>query len=512
MTSPQMQMVVYDDFTGGESGRLGNIKAPANSYHSLNLMPYANGLLGPRPGLVETTPEGLPDGYVRHLATIPVPGAGGIVIIGRTVYHFDLYNPSDTASADATLLADVDGNDSPIPGKLFTAWEYITVPGDKTYKIDGSSVDPLTDSPGGVAIEIYGERMLIAESQASPRIFYNDPTVGGPFETWNGDFFDVGDRWQITQIREQRQGVTIYKGRQIFVLTGVPGVNAVLRPIAHTEPVLHPWQEDMDEDDISWFIPVFRDNVASFNGSRVEQVSTLQELDGILDESPDPTTPLHRGLIVVRGDLTTGTVVAVQDNLDNTSTVLMRHNGIWTRHKFDNYVSGMMAKRDDILTLTDGGSDENSARIFNWKPSVIRPGFIGDQFNNPGDLDYIEFDAWVEFPRWEAPDGKNVRVRSVTVDFQKYNTGSANTNHFDIEVLTVGAEDNPGYPGTSDSWDEDTSEAAADDRGTSARKIFRFHDDAKRGAGYELALRQVRGVAFKKIVVELEVFPMEPRT
>lgn len=507
-----MQLVSYENFGGGEVGRLGELKSPDGTFHGKNVMTYGNGLLGPRPGIVEKTPISMPTGKLRFIGNIPVGGAGGIFIIGRNVYHFDLYNPSSAPTIDGTQLADVDGNTKAIPGKNFTAWLYVTVPGDKVYRIDGSSVNGIDGSPGGVAIEIYGERMLIAESQASPRIFYNDPNLGPEFTGWNSDFFDVGDNWQVTAIREQRQGVTIYKGRSIWVMTGVPGVNAVLRPISHNQPPIHPWQEDMGEDDISIFIPVFRSNPESFNGSSVDRVSHLKELVGPLDQSPNPTLPLRRGLTVVEGDLQIASVIAIQNKGDNSAVMLYRHNGVWTAHETDLDLSGMSAKSGAIITMTDGGGDSASAKIYHTRLDYDRPAFASDQFAQPGDASLTPFDAFVEFPRWESQDSKNVRVRSVTVDFQKWNTGADDTNHFECEITSVGVEENDGEHTTNFEWDEVGSESASTPEGTPARRVFRFHDDTKFGGGFQLALRSIRGVAFKKIVVELEVDPSQPRT
>ena len=126
---------------------------------------------------------------------------------------------------------------------------YMTVYGNKTYTLnsDSGTLTALTgsygDAPAGRAICLYGERLLVGGvsdarfGNVPNRIVFsgddtnNDPTDRTAWET--GNYFDVGaDNAFITALLPIRDYLVVMTAdQQVWVVTGVPGVNATARRV-----------------------------------------------------------------------------------------------------------------------------------------------------------------------------------------------------------------------------------------------------------------------------------------
>lgn len=124
---------------------------------------------------------------------------------------------------------------------------FVTIYADKTYEIDpsGPALTALTgslgDAPGGRAVCIYGERMLVGgtndarfDNDHPNRIVYSDTDPADPLlHNWPDlNFFDVGGDVQtfIVGLYPMRDYLIImFEDEQMWLLTGLPGVGTLRR-------------------------------------------------------------------------------------------------------------------------------------------------------------------------------------------------------------------------------------------------------------------------------------------
>lgn len=494
--------VVYDDFSGGDYGEIGGAKAPKGSFHAMNMFVTADGFLCPRPGWKNQTPSNMPTGKVLALAPTEVGTRSPMFVIGNTVYTHD---PAGTNLATSIGTFDVTPTLAMHPKRGTTEF-YVAIPGDKSYMIDpvAPAVSDLVGSPAGIEIEVYGERLIVA--LGTNRIQFS---AAADFNTWPAEnFIDVGDGWAVTAMREQNNHLTLFKSRGKHIMTGVPGVNPTLRRAERSLGVIHAGQMLTDQQDMIWYIPSFRENPASFDGASSRQIDYLRELNTVRDG--DQTPPLVRGVAESMGDRSPSTVVITQGG--GANIMLLFHNGIWTRHRTSVNISGMVrGGNTGDFYLTDGGATGVAGKIYVNAFLFNRMGFTTDGLFQPGDDSTTPLDAYVTFPQFWAPDGTEIKVEEVIVDFEKFNTGSATNNHFDIQIdmigrIPVGKGD--ASPVTY-SWDEAGSGAGAS-IGNSKRDRKVQGVKSAYASGYELSLKNVKGVKIKPITVVLSFQKSRP--
>lgn len=497
--------VVYDNFSGGDYGDLGGGKAPKNSFSAINMLVTADGFLCPRPGWKNVTSSTMPTGKVVGFTPTVTANRTLMLIIGNKVYTYD----RDTASAVTDIgTLDVTPTLALYP-KRGTAEYYITVPGDKSYRLlpVSNTIDPLSASPGGTEIEIYGERLLVAGAAAPNRIQFSD---AADFDTWPAEnFLDIPDDWQITSLREQANHLAIFKARGKHILTGVPGINPTRRKVERSVGVLHPGQAVLDDSDLVWFIPGFRRSPAQFDGSSSREISYLKHFSAARD-GDTPALPLVLGMAVSTGDLTPSTILATQGSGQNK--MLLQHNGIWTRHVSSISISGMtQAGETGDFYVTDGGAVGVAGKIYAIQFDLNRPSFTIDTFSQPGDNSTTPLSAACTLPQYWAPDGTEIKVEQVIVDFEKFNTGSAINNHFDIQIGMIGRipAGKGDAPAVTYSWDEVASGSGAS-IGNSKRDRKAQGAKAAYASGYELSIQNVKGIKIKSITVELSIQKNRP--
>lgn len=506
MPGDPVQVVTYDDFSGGEYGSL-NQSAAANQFHGNNVMVYANGMIGPRPGLRDVTPTGMPTGPIRLLLSTPVSGRTGLFIVGGQCYYFDLYSPGVAPTAFGDPL---NGNDSyPIFSFQQGVVTYITIPGDRSYALDvaAGAVVELTDSPGGSSIVIYGERMVVAgdynDNTNRRRVFYSD---AADYNSWPVEnFFDVGDPWQITALQVRRQGLVIYKRENIWLLTGVPGVNATLRPIVNSQGPLWQWQVALGQNDESEFIPVFQTKPAIFTGTDIQDSQFyLNLLTSNLDIAPGVSLPIQSGIGTSRGDRSLATFTISQGS--SLDQLLIKHNQVWTYHTADVELSGLVAADGPQVILSSGDQG-----IYVTSYELGRPAFAEDNAASPGDGSTTPPVASFNMPEFWTEDGQDLTVRRIDVDFIKWDVGTGGdniTNHFDLRTEALGYENNDGrFTSLTYSFDQDQAESAHTLAGTPGRFIARLGDDSKMAPGFQLFIENIRGCWIRRIKIWCELHP-----
>lgn len=502
MPSYKQKRQIFDNFDGGDYGITGGYKAPQNTFRALNMIKTSDGGLMPRPGLKDRSSASIPNGKVVGMVPTATAGATMMLIIGNKVYTYDIDDGSDW---DEIGTLDVTPTLAVFPKRSTTSY-YITIPGDKSYELDpvSGTINPLAGSPGGTEIEVFGQRLLVAGADEDYRVQFS---AAGDFEDWPSEnFFDVGDFWQITAMREQNNYLIIAKRNSWHVFSGVPGTtSAVVRRASRERGPLHPGQVEIDQSDLMYVITAFRQNPATFDSVNVRQIAHLQDL-GTARDGDTPTLPVVLGVAESMGDNSHSTVLIAQGGDQNN--FLLFHNNTWTRHTTSIDISGMVrgGETGDFY-LTDGGDTGTPANIYSIFFGDDRPAFAADGINQPGDNSTTPVNAWVTLPEIWSESGEQIAVRNVVVTFDKYNTGAAGTNHFDIEVVMLGRTP----AGTDDasvetkSWDEAQSGAGSAGQSRRDRKNQGFQ--TSRAAGAQVSLTNVRGVKIQSVEVVWDVFP-----
>ena len=496
------ETIIFDSFRGGEYGQLGASGAPPDSFTGLNVMVFLDGSIGPRPGMISLAPSGIPTGAIWGIIGIGRTVTRGIVFgVGDTVHGFT-FSPLGAVGSIGTLA----GTPSTKPVKMVQygpSLAYAAVYGDKGYKIDPATpaVTALASFPACRVCGVYGERMIAANTAANPnRVYYS---AAADFTSWPAlNYFDVGSSWPIQHVEDARSRLAVANsGSEWWTLSGVPGVNGTLRraPRADVSPFAPNHVARLGET--LWFLPASSDFPAQFTGAVADKLR-LRHL-----AFAGGTSELDAGNYGAAALPSSETLIFTNSD---TGKALLFHNDAWSIHTLPSGVGPYVTAVSDggvevnrgALIFCDGGGASTAAKFYALYPTLGRPGKVSDTIAQPGDGSTTPLTAnFTTAERW-ARNGTEMTVRSVTVDFVKWNTGAAVTNHIDLTVRNLYRT---GVGGTKDSttaeWDEAASVTTADK--TPDRAVLTFGDQGP-AHGFKLVFENLRGVAIRRVTVHLE--------
>lgn len=512
--------VRYDDFSGGDFGIIDAANAPANTFQAVNMLVYRNGMIGPRAGVLAlnySTSAPAANGVVTGIGWRGTPNVDLWWIESDDVY----YAPSRTVGAAVGVFS---GNLNAVVGAgISPQWveygnddTYLTIYNDATYHMthEGTpTIVAIAAAPGGRSIAFHGDRMFVAGVLGSLYRTYFSATLDP--DDWSGaEFFDVPNAsGAVVGIWDQRNHLSVLtQNGEWWVVTGAPGTDsAFLRRV--TGGGVHPWVACADMgvvigSDELWHTPILADYPADFNGAVVQEKRYLT-INGGTPQTGIGTIKVLRGF---RPD-------EVVFWFPATQKVGLYVNGVWTLHTIA--ISGVtlssfvVSDNQGQIIFTDGGGVSAKPKFYTWKIDLDRPGFTNDALAEVGDAKDTFNVGTLNFPEEWVPDGTEVRVRSVTVDFTKYDTGSASNNSFTVTPRSIGRYSKP-IAGVTDATAQSFSEAvtawtAGIGTAVRDRKVMRFGTDSRYGGGFQLRLSGIAGVAIKSILVEIETRKEHPR-
>lgn len=485
----------FADWRGGEFGDLGAQGGPPNSFTGKNVMRYRSGAVGPRPGVKNVSPSGLPNGPVWALGAVPL--ANGIVFgIGNTLYG--VTSPgSGAAVALGTIAVTPTTPQQIVPrsGVLDLA-----VYGDKAYTIDpvAATTTALTGSPAGSTLALYGVRMVNANPAANPsRVFYS---AAADFNSWPAlNFFDVGAAgWPVTYVDEIRQRLAIANGAvEWWALTGVPGVNDVLRRQTRGDLAALSHRHVARIGETLWFIAPNEDFPVQYSGVTVDKLRYrhLTFTSGVASSFGAASLPAPESVLFVEAG--------------GTNRGLLFWNDVWTFHTFGVTTSQFVtAERPATsladstsvpMLLSDGGGPGVAAKLYAFHQTLDRPGKVGDTWAQPGDDSTTPMAAELATREEWGTRGEDLVARTVIVDFVKWNTGSTSTNHFDLVVRGLHRYNTVGFKDSAvQKFDEAAALTTAD--ATVDRRVFRVGDQGV-AQGLQVRFSNLRGVAIRQVTV-----------
>lgn len=493
--SRQQETLVYDKWDFGEFGNMSPSRAPNGSWTGTNVVVYRNGRIGPRPGVKKITVDNpAEDGPLLGLGFSPVADSGNtsiFYICDNEVYLFEpgtstLYNTiTDLTSApgntDSTRVLSKEST------RLLGDEVYFCINGDQTYKLNcrTQTLTAVTGSAEGTDIELYRDRLLVADGGVTVKY-----SAAADFATWDGSFFQVGSSYEIYEMVEFRDGLAIFTIDATWLFTGTPD-DGTLRRISDTLPARQ--KSVVKTNDALLYIPIARSAPVIYNGSFGDE-EALKHLEGwkpAINSAYGAQSPRNRDVVWMS---------------NAAGALLWRKNGAWSTHTIG--VSGIgpwiIRWFDENVILAHPGSAGVKPTFYMLNMNLDRPAFTSDTWARPGDDSSTPLSASFTLPDYNVPQGKEVEVRSVTVDFYKYDTGASGTNNIDLSVSTLNRENNDGLNTFTKTGLFNETVASASTSGTLCRRVYRGMPLGP-GGGFRVALSNLRGVAIERISVDVVV-------
>jgi hypothetical protein len=490
----------FNDWSGGDWGdRLDGSRARVNQWHGRNMQVYRSGLLGPRWGLRALPITGVPNQ--------PLGGPFGFSVIGPWLYivdaalhrvdldggaaqHFAAY-PSP-ASRWVTLAVDNDGIVySLTQGGLFShdpaVLSTVAVPTPEPFRFIRRH-----------------NLFLLGVSDTHPwRMWFSTVDDSGPhFDEWDPNgYIDVGDQEPITALLPIYNSLFVGKRSGWWSITGVLGVQNYVRQIAvGNGPVDQRAASVTTRSEIAYWprniVPTLFDG-ASVRLAEEHQVDTY--------------TPI--GTQAVAATVTSQRVLYGYDR-PAASSALTRDENRWTYHDFSvrlggwapDVVSNGYEMPPDVIYVTGQATAAGTPFVaYVWRHEADRPARVDDLDGLPGDASDVPLDAHFSLPEWYEPQGRQVRVRTVIVQFRRWSLAARNTrNRFGVRVVALGGyEEGQRVPDTQ-WWTEDTNAEPAGTAGTDDSLRINVGDQGY-GNGFRIDVLGVIGVAFRELTVLTDI-------
>lgn len=501
--------IEYSDFRGGESGTLASRLAGPNTFTGSNVVPFRDGSIGPRNGLFDVTPTGQSNGVISCIGV--TSGAGGSefwYVQGTAVYQFAAGGARSAAYTGAVAAHTLACDMVPINGNTQA---YLMVPGDKTYLVDHTArtVVALTGSQQGRAIALHGTRLFVGGPTSQPnRLYYSaDANVN----SWVDHIDLPGDpAVGIRGLYNQRDYLVIVRASgEIWILTGTVGTNEVLRRVSTPESgggVFQPWRGEVDYNNEFWAVGLHSTAPEKFNGGRFDALEYL----GAENVSTD-TPPGAWSTSLLQTDTKTpeyATVGLSQKSLGffGNNRGLFRRDGMWSKHVFGQTIVGLAhdASFGEPI-LTDGGAVGAVPKFWVWNTVDDRPPMKGSGLKNRDSIGDGSDTAPVctfTLPEWWDRRGRRGMLRHINVDFRKWATGVAATNHMDVQVRALDRYERGGTLSAVQSFDEASASGTTD--GVRENHQFGFGDQGL-GGGFQIIIDNLRGISIEKITAFFDI-------
>lgn len=525
MAETQRKIVSYKEFSGGDYGILEPWRAPPGTFSGKNVVAYDSGAIGPRNGLIEVPLSVAIPGKILSAGAFKRRTDSNVwVIVDNAGTRSVKTITKDGTVTNITAGSAVPAYTEPIQSLVYEEIEYMSIVSNGLYKIEGTTFSKITNGPGCRTFVQHGDRFFagggdtggnpIAPSgSVSPanRLWYSEPA--NPTDWPSLNFIDVTGA--ILALFSQRTNLVIATTEGWYILTGVPGVTDTLRRQVKTEFPTWPTQgtvvepssniafvhgslqqrDGEDEGEIAVH------SLGLFTGATVEYAAHLPFGSGQNVLTDPPTYQI----VTLRGPED----VLVQGGVDTAlNRAVMFRSGGWHKIEWSAPVdllgwciSMRRTDRHQFLSHTGG-----TVRLFEWMAYNNRPAFTTDVRKQPGDVSTVPLDAKFTLPEYHEEGGYNIGIVDIVVDFTSWNTGSGQSNHFEIvpKILRTFGE-TEAKVGNTLTFDEAGAGSAATLAGTRRRKRFSAVARDFDGSGYELTIQNIRGVAISRIQVLIEV-------
>jgi hypothetical protein len=505
----------FTDFTGGHTGIRGLHRVEPNMFYAKNMMVYATGLLGPRPGLKAHTVTGVPNGTCVALDYIGYPGR--LLALGTaTSSSFQVgavSNDTLTASYTPNIIQVLSaptqgfhGDNYERVGLAFydpNGYVYATHAGARTWKVrwyDGADFGsfPIGGIDRGFkGIKLYRDRLFlfseypVTTSRLPHRVWFSQPADFTNFPATN--YVDLPSYYWEPYAMVHLANHAFFPQRHTGWMAWIGASPASLEvrqtytdpPALATGTGMAQTSFIQDGDKVWWI----RQNGALSVMNGAEYETTAKSYLGFHGE------PIPADLTGIRLPDPAETIVFCNRW---TRRLLMRHWAVWTMHDFPTTapLSGFMCRNEygNRIIFASPGSQSSPPTLMSLDLSLERPALTTDSYARPGDLSDTPLDAEVTFPEYNDPDGTDVLVRQLRIDVVKY----ASTSGFTATVESA-AMWNP--DGSTEGWRSETHPVTltgGTSSGVTDRVILNFADQGW-GSAFRIKLSGVYGLAIKSV-------------
>ena len=383
---------------------------------------------------------------------------------------------------------------------------FIHVPGIGIYRFQQGIVAALDVSSGTRVGTTSGVRVL-RDEDGTLNLFYSNPSDP---TTWGAlDFITIAEDpgasiVNISELNNYVVIVTDYGGW--YMLSGVPGINDVLRQVYQDLVYPSPWGfkafVTTSENELFGLSP---DNnyPVMFNGSKLDQLRYLSMTpDDPQASYAENIDTVHQGAVAVHGPDPSSPAFVLPDP---ANLMLMRTNGAWGLHEFEAGVH--------YAWTSNGGRLYGFSKVAQITPvppatgqigltadfTLNRPAFVSDTHAQPGDLSDTPIDAYFTLPETWSETSDPITVSEVVVDFKRFDTGTTENNNITITVTALArGDDGITEQSQAQTWTQPVGSSTEDGVADRIRKPF---GEQGAGAGYRVKLSDIRGVAIREVVV-----------
>ncbi len=511
------KIVVFDDWSGGEYGDTPAHKAEINQFTGINVIVYRSGEIGPRPGLKAFSNDDLPNGVVKGMGFGGTPGASfWIATALNELWVYDNTGGTDwdeaTGTFNATLVR-VEGQEVEVGSS------YLIAQGDDVYELahvdDGSTLTQRTSwstaaTTIGDGISKFRERLWIGDDNI---LRYSN---AADFDVAAGSV-TVGFGPHIRALLWMKDALLIFTADSaIWEYRGTPGVSGKdsLRRIY--QGTRHPWvffpgrALVLPNDDV-WFVPIDRDYPAQWFNGFVSEIKHLKLFEGDFAGSENNHDEVR--LLPVNEDDELIVLFNTADPTTNKKRALIKRDQTWSKIEWGitDLTTYAASDRQERVLLSDGGGASAPPDLYTYDPSLERPGFTSDTNAQPGDDSTTPLDANFTTAEWWAPEGSEVTIKNIIIDFTKYDTGAGVQNHFNVNLIQLARREEESPDTVSMrafDEDDDTSTAA----GIRDRHItYGISAGSIPAAGFKIQIEGIVGCTIKAIRVHLDQNDSTPR-
>ncbi len=523
----ERKIIDYSDFSGGEFGLLEPWRAPPGTWTGKNIVQYDNGSLGPRNGLIEVGLSASITGQVMSAGPFSRRTESNVwVLVNNAGTRTAKTIEADGTVTNLTLTDAVPAATEPVQSQVFDDIEYLSIVSNGLYKIDPdtNAFSKVANAPGSRCFIQHGERFFSGGGDTlgfpvtpsgvqgpANRLWYSEPDDPEDWPSLN--FIDVVGA--IVGLYSQRNQLVIVTTEGWWLLTGVPGVNDTLRRQIKSEFPTWPTQGTIVEPSC---------NLAFVHGSLQQRdgedegeiavhslgvftAATLEYATHMKFGSGQNiiTTPPTYQAVTLRGP-EDWFVQGGTDTAENRA-VLYR-NKAWQRIEWE--IAGVdllgwcicMRRTDRLQFLTH---TSNNIRMYEWRAYNNRPAFVSDNYTGPGDDSDTPFVAEFSLPEHHEENGSDLGLVDIVVDFTSWDTGTTETNHFDLVPKVLRAFEDDEQVAPTLTFDEAVGESPATLAGKRRRKRFQGVAHGLDGTGFRLFFNNIRGVAINRVQVLVDV-------
>lgn len=490
----------FNDWSGGDFGEVDPASAEGNQYHGTNVTVYDSGLIGPRAGLKAVPVTGLPTHtHAPGPKAFSTVGNKLLIVLNR-LYQIPLdtlvataQNTYPTSAANSVRFARANNN------VLYSLKDGVV------YKHVGLLTTAIT-TPATLSDFVQWEQWLIGVDATTPYlIWFTELTTAGPnFDVWPANnFLYVGGNDPITSMLPIYNTLHVGKASGWWSVSGVLGIQASVRAITIGNGPLDSRRSAVTTDNRIVYWPN-QDSPAFFNGESTKVLSRqrLRQTQSSFPADGIAVTPTHQKVYMA------GNADAVGADTD----LYELDQGRWSYISLNRAIGGITPSDPRhalglpsgvIFTVNNPTTVGDAVVISSFRHDLDRPAHVTDTWaspTDPGDTKLVSGNF--DLKAWYDSQGRQVRVKTVIVQFRKWASGVTNTlNRFSMRVESHGGYESGTQSGDLVEWYEPSERATTDGVDDS----WRVNVNTGWGNGFQVKFPEVAGCAVREVIVLVDV-------